>query len=70
MTILQSEPNTTYRKYKEAVHMLCTNYLVSQPSLDISTIWFPLIDTIVQRNEVFIHDMHECLCSVVGAWLY
>lgn len=69
-TILQSEPNTIYRKYKEAAggklsrklrptpgcganeededkeaaRMLCTDNSISQPSLDISPLRFPLID--------------------------
>jgi hypothetical protein len=43
-TILQLEPNTIYRKHKEAAQMVCTDNLISQPSLDMCPIWFPLID--------------------------
>jgi hypothetical protein len=41
--VLQTEPNTTYRKYKESAHMSLIDNLISQPSLDISPIWTPLI---------------------------
>jgi hypothetical protein len=33
--VLQIEPNTTYRKYKESAHMSLIDHLNSQPSLDI-----------------------------------
>ncbi|GFG33694.1 hypothetical protein Cfor_02438 [Coptotermes formosanus] len=42
--ILQSQPNTIHRKYKEAAYMLRSNDPISQSSLDISRIWFPLTD--------------------------
>jgi hypothetical protein len=41
--VLQIEPNTTYRKYKESAHMSLTDHPTSQPSLDISPIWTPVI---------------------------
>jgi hypothetical protein len=34
--VLQIEPNTTYRKYKESAHMSLLDHLISQPSLDTS----------------------------------
>jgi hypothetical protein len=37
--VLQIEPNTTYRKYKESTHMFLVDHPTSQPSLNISTIW-------------------------------
>jgi hypothetical protein len=39
--------NSRYRKYKELVHMACLANQLSQPSLNISPIWIPLIS-----NEV------------------
>jgi hypothetical protein len=33
----------TYRKYKESAHMSLVNHPISQPSLDISAIWNPVI---------------------------
>jgi hypothetical protein len=41
--VLQIEPNTSYRKYKESAHMSLLDHPVSQPSLDISPIWPPVI---------------------------
>jgi hypothetical protein len=46
--ILEIESNSRYRTYKESAHMACTTNPISQPSLDISPIWIPLIN-----NEVF-----------------
>jgi hypothetical protein len=40
--VLQIEPNTTYRKYKESAHMSLVDYQISQPSLDIFSIWTPI----------------------------
>jgi hypothetical protein len=34
--VLQIEPNTAYRKYKELAHMSLVGHLRSQPSLDFS----------------------------------
>jgi hypothetical protein len=42
--MLQFEANCIHRKYKEAAHMLCSNNPISQPSLDMSRVCFPLID--------------------------
>jgi hypothetical protein len=44
---LEIERNSRYRKYKESAHMACLTSLISQPSLDISSIWIPFIS-----NEV------------------
>jgi hypothetical protein len=41
--VLQIEPNTAYRKYKESAHMSLIEHPISQPSLDISPIWPPVI---------------------------
>jgi hypothetical protein len=41
--VLQIEPNTTHRKYKESAHMSLVDHPISQPSLDISPIWTPLM---------------------------
>jgi hypothetical protein len=39
--ILEIESNSRYRKYKESVHMAWLTNQISQPSLDISSIWIP-----------------------------
>jgi hypothetical protein len=41
--VLQIKSNTTYRKYKESSHMSLVYHLISQPSLNISPIWTPII---------------------------
>jgi predicted GIY-YIG superfamily endonuclease len=41
--VLQIEPSTTYRKYKESAHMSLPDHPISQPSLGISPIWTPVI---------------------------
>jgi hypothetical protein len=42
--VLQIEPNATYRKYKGSAHMSLAAQPISQPSLDISHIWTPIIE--------------------------
>jgi hypothetical protein len=48
--VLQIEPNTTYRKYKESAHMSPIAHPISQPSLDTSPIWTPVIAAEVKKN--------------------
>jgi hypothetical protein len=49
--ILGVESNSRYRKCKELAHMTCLNNLISQPSLDISPIWIPLISIEVTNSK-------------------
>jgi hypothetical protein len=55
---LQIEPNTTYRKYKESAHMSLLDHTISQPSLDISPTWTPVITA-----EVKIYNSVKCRLS-------
>jgi hypothetical protein len=48
--VSQIEPNTTYRRYKESAHMSLVDHLISQPSLDISPMWTPIIAAEVKKN--------------------
>jgi hypothetical protein len=48
--ILQIEPNATYRKYKESAHMSLIDHPISQPSLDISPIWTPIITAEIKKK--------------------
>jgi predicted GIY-YIG superfamily endonuclease len=41
--ILEIENNNRYRKYKQSAHMACLFNPISQPSLDISPIWIPIV---------------------------
>jgi hypothetical protein len=47
--VLKIEQNTTYKKYKESVHMSLIDHPISQPSLDICPIWTPVITAEVKR---------------------
>jgi predicted GIY-YIG superfamily endonuclease len=49
--VLQIEPNTIYRKYKESAHMSLVEHPISQPSVDISPIWTPVITTEIKRLQ-------------------
>jgi hypothetical protein len=49
--ILEIESNSRYRKYKESAHMACLTNPISQPSLDISPIWIPLICDEVSNSQ-------------------
>jgi predicted GIY-YIG superfamily endonuclease len=49
--VLKIETNTTYRKYKESAHMALLDHPISQPSLDISPIWTPVITAEVNRLQ-------------------
>jgi predicted GIY-YIG superfamily endonuclease len=51
--VLQIEPNTTYSKYKESVHMSLIDHPISQPSLDISPIWTPIITAEVKKLQLY-----------------
>jgi hypothetical protein len=41
--ILEIEGNSRYKKYKESAHMESFTNPISQPSLDVSPVWTPLI---------------------------
>jgi hypothetical protein len=47
--ILEVESNSRYRKYKESAHMASNP--ISQPSLDISPIWIPLVSIEVSNSQ-------------------
>jgi hypothetical protein len=48
--VLQIEPNTTYRKYKESALMSLVAHLISHPNLDVSPIWTP---SLKQKSEYY-----------------
>jgi hypothetical protein len=50
--------------------MLCSNNPISQPSLEICPIWFPLINKEFKNEFLFIHGLHARLGFVVGAWFH
>jgi hypothetical protein len=50
---LEIEPNATYGKYKESPHMSLAAHPISQPSLDISLIWTPIIAAKVRKLQLW-----------------
>jgi hypothetical protein len=48
---IQKEPNTIYRKYKESVHMVYLENTISQPSLEMSPFWLPIIKEEIKRIQ-------------------
>jgi hypothetical protein len=49
--VLEIESNSRYRKYKDSARMACLINPISQPSLDISPIWIPLISNEVSNSQ-------------------
>jgi hypothetical protein len=48
---IQKEPNTIYRKYKESAHMAYLENMISQPSLELSPFWLPIIREEIKRMQ-------------------
>jgi hypothetical protein len=48
---IQKEPNTIYRKYKEFAHMAYLENTISQPSLEMSPFWLPVIKEEIKRIQ-------------------
>jgi hypothetical protein len=46
------ESNTTYRKYKKSAHMSLLDHPISQPSLEISSTWTPVITAEVKELQL------------------
>jgi hypothetical protein len=49
--VLEVESYSRFKKYKESAHMACSTKPISQPSLDISPIWIPLISDEVTKSK-------------------
>jgi hypothetical protein len=49
--ILEIESNRRHRKYRESAHMACLRNPISQPSIDISPIWIPIIIDEVTKSK-------------------
>jgi hypothetical protein len=50
--VLQIEPNSTYRKYKESAHVSLIHHPISQTSLDISPIWSAIFTVEVKKLQL------------------
>jgi predicted GIY-YIG superfamily endonuclease len=57
--IFETENNSRNRKYKELTHMVCSTNPISQPSLDISPIWFPFISQEVSNPQEDLSDLTD-----------
>jgi hypothetical protein len=66
------KPNTVYKKYKESTHESLAAHPISQPRLDISPIWTPIIEAEVRKLQLrpvrivweiflFMLVLHRCL---------
>jgi hypothetical protein len=51
-TVLQSTPKSTYRKCKEAPHVVLVDHPIRQPSLDISPTWASNIAAEVSKLQL------------------
>jgi hypothetical protein len=49
--ILEIESHSRHRKSKESTRVACLTNLISQPSVDISPIWIPLISNEVSNAQ-------------------
>jgi hypothetical protein len=48
---IQKEPNTIYRKYKDSAHTAYLENTISQPSLEMSPIWLPIIKEEIKKIQ-------------------
>jgi hypothetical protein len=78
--VLQIEPKTTYRKYKEFPHVSLIDHPISQPSLDISPICIPITAAEIKKlqlrpvqtkwkNNVFMLVSHREFISLVMTFI-
>jgi hypothetical protein len=50
--ILETESNSRHRKYNKLAHMTCSTKPFSQPSLEISPTWIPLMSKEVIKSKI------------------
>ena len=56
--------NSVLRKYKAAAHLACLKNPISQPSIEISPIWYPLISK--RLTKQYSEPMQIILLSIDG----
>jgi hypothetical protein len=64
--VLQIERNITYKKHKESTNIFLTDHPVSQPSLEISPIWTPVITAEVKKKRYSV----QCRLYVKTLFIY
>jgi hypothetical protein len=57
--ILEIESNHRFRKYKESAHMACSTNTISEPTLDFSRIWIPLISNELPTHREDLYDVTD-----------
>ena len=50
---LCKEENSRIRKLKESVFIHCTDHVISQPNIDISPIWLPIIRPEINKKKLW-----------------
>jgi hypothetical protein len=51
--VMQTGPNSTYRKCNEAAHVVLVDHPISQPSWDIPPLWTPIIAAEVSKLQLW-----------------
>ena len=51
-SIISKEENSRIRKLKESAFIHCTDHVISQPSIDISLIWLPIIRPEINKKKL------------------
>jgi hypothetical protein len=62
--VLQIEPNTTYRKYKDSAYMSLIDHPITQPSVDRSPVWAPIITAEVENLQL------RLVCRLSGKFVF
>ena len=51
-SIISKEENSRIRKLKQSAFIHCTDHVISQPSIDISPIWLPIIRPEINKKKL------------------
>ena len=49
---VSKKENSRIRKLKESAFIHCTDHVISQPSIDISPIWLPIIRPEIKKEKI------------------
>ena len=55
-SILSKEENLRIRKLKESAFIHCTDHVISQPSVDISPMWLPIIRPEIKKKKKMLRE--------------
>ena len=51
-SIISKDENSRIGKLKESAFIHCTDHVISQPSIDISPIWLPIIRSEINKKKL------------------